>query len=605
MNIRNFVIIAHIDHGKSTLADRFLELTGAVELRQMKAQYLDQLELERERGITIKMAPVRMTYTLNAIPYTLNLIDTPGHSDFSYEVSRALAAVEGAILLVDAVQGVQAQTLANLENAKKVGLTVIGAVNKIDVASPEQIKNSINELTRLLNVGPEEIFKISGKTGEGVEELLEAIIREIPPPKFPRESALSPRDFAINARALIFDSLYDEHKGVIAFVRVFNGEYKAGDETKLVVANEKFKIKEVGVFSPQLKSTDKLSAGEIGYIATGIKNPDKLKIGDTVGESALLGYQEPKSVVFVSLYPDEESQYDDLKIGLQKLKLNDSSLTFSPDTNEVLGRGFKCGFLGKLHFEIAAERLEREFNIKTVSTFPSVAYKIITKQGERIIENADELPADYLEIFQPMIKIEIIAPLKYLSNVLRLKESFKMENIKTENLPARIATQSVAGGEDKILIRLNMPLSSLIADFDDRLKSISEGMVSFSYELGDYQKAELEKVEILVAGLPVPGLTRLIYKDELEIKPRQLLQKLKEFLPRQQFVQALQAVAGSKIIARETIPAMKKDVTGYLYGGDRTRKMKLWQKQKKGKKKLLQRTSGVKIPVKIFKDLLK
>ena len=298
-------------------------------------------------------------------------------------------------------------------------------------------------------------------------------------------------------------------------------------------------------------------------------------------------------MVFVSLYPDEESQYDDLKIGLQKLKLNDSSLTFSPDTNEVLGRGFKCGFLGKLHFEIAAERLEREFNIKTVSTFPSVAYKIITKQGERIIENADELPADYLEIFQPMIKIEIIAPLKYLSNVLRLKESFKMENIKTENL------------EEKILIIAEMPLSSLIADFDDRLKSISEGMVSFSYELGDYQKAELEKVEILVAGLPVPGLTRLIYKEELDIKPRQLLQKLKEFLPRQQFVQALQAVVGSKIVARETIPAMKKDVTGYLYGGDRTRKMKLWQKQKKGKKKLLQRTSGVKIPVKIFKDLLK
>ena len=391
----------------------------------------------------------------------------------------------------------------------------------------------------------------------------------------------------------MFDSIYDEHKGVIAFVRVFSGEYKAGDETKLVVANEKFKIKEVGFFSPRLKLADKLSAGEIGYIATGIKNPDKLKIGDTIGESAWLGYQEPKSVVFVSLYPDEESQYDDLKIGLQKLKLNDSSLTFSPDTNEVLGRGFKCGFLGKLHFEIAAERLEREFNIKTVSTFPSVAYKIITKQGERIIENADELPADYLEIFQPMIKIEIIAPLKYLSNVLRLKESFKMENIKTENL------------EEKILIIAEMPLSSLIADFDDRLKSISEGMVSFSYELGDYQKAELEKVEILVAGLPVPGLTRLIYKEELDIKPRQLLQKLKEFLPRQQFVQALQAVVGSKIVARETIPAMKKDVTGYLYGGDRTRKMKLWQKQKKGKKKLLQRTSGVKIPVKIFKDLLK
>jgi GTP-binding protein LepA len=582
MNIRNFVIIAHIDHGKSTLADRFLELTGAVDLRQMKPQYLDQLELERERGITIKMAPVRMLYALNLIPYTLNLIDTPGHSDFSYEVSRALAAVEGAVLLVDAAQGIQAQTLANLENAKRAGLKIIGAVNKIDVALPEQIENSANKLANLLSVSPDEIFKISGKTGEGVKELLEAVICIIPSPTMQER-----------AQAIIFDSLYDEHKGVIAFVRIFGGEYKAGDETKLIAVNEKFKIKEVGCFSPRLKAVEKLSAGEIGYIATGVKDPDKLRIGDTIGEKALAGYKEPKPVVFVSLYPDEDSRYDDLKIALQKLKLNDSSLTFSPDNNEVLGRGFKCGFLGKLHFEIAAERLEKEFNIKTVSTFPSAAYKVRLKNGEEIIENPDDLPADYLEIFEPTIRIEILVSTKHLSNVLRLKEIFRMEEMTTENF------------EDRILIKAKMPLSSLIADFDDKLKSVSEGMASFSYELGSYQKADVKKTEILINGFPAPGLTRFVYKDELDSKPRQMLEKLKEILPRRQFSQALQAKADDRIIARENIPALKKDVTGYLYGGDRTRKMKLWKKQKKGKKKLLQMASDVRIPVKVFKELLK
>lgn len=590
-NIRNFVIIAHIDHGKSTLADRFLELTGTIEPRQMRPQYLDQLELERERGVTIKMAPVRLVYGLSEQEFVLNLIDTPGHSDFSYEVSRALTAVEGAILLVDAVQGIQAQTLANFEKAKKTGLTIVGAVNKIDIASPEQIENSVKELAHLLNAEPSEIFKISGKTGEGISHLLAALIKKIPPPKD-----------LISKSALVFDSLYDEHKGVIAFVRIFSGQYKTGDKTKLMAANEEFKIKEVGYFLPQLNPADRLSSGDIGYIATGIKDPGKLKIGDTIGDNALVGYREPKPVVFVSLYPDEESQYDDLKAALQKLKLNDASLIFSSDMNEVLGRGFKCGFLGKFHFEITAERLEKEFDIKTVSTFPSVAYKIQTrinadtdadKRGYDIIENQNDLPADYSEIFQPMIKIEIITPLRYLNNVLRLKEIFRMENVKT------------GGMEGKILITANMPLSALLADFDDKLKSVSEGMASFSYELGDYQKAELEKVEILVNGSIVPGLTQLIYKDDLEIKPRHLLKKLKEFLPRQQFSQALQAKAGNKIISRETISALRKDVAGYLYGGDRTRKMKLWQKQKKGKKKLLQMTKGVKISAKVFKELLK
>lgn len=620
--IRNFCIIAHIDHGKSTLADRFLEITKTVESRQMKPQYLDRLESERERGITIKMAPVRMIYhpqmqnvnikyqndnlkfkndfarrnaeIFNFDFYILNLIDTPGHSDFSYEVSRALAAVEGAILLVDATQGIQAQTLANLRSAKKAGLKIIGALNKIDLVDEETATLRIKELADLLKCVPQEIFKVSGKTGEGVEELLNAVIGKIPSP---RKSV-----FSQYKSALVFDSLYDEHKGIIAFVRVFGGEYKAGIETKFVAANEKFKIKEVGCFSPQLKPADKLSVGEIGYIATGVKDPDKLKIGDTIGDKALPEYREPKPVVFVSIYPDDSDRYEDLKSALKKLKLNDSSLSFSADMNEVLGRGLKCGFLGRLHFEITAERLEKEFGIKTVSTFPSVAYKMrrTTRSGAQndaeenyiTITNIEDLPFDYFEILEPFIKIEIIAPLKHLNNVLRLKGIFRWQNLKTDNM------------EDKISITAEMPLSGLVSDFDDKLKSVSEGTASFSYELGLYQKADLEKMDILVAGEKIAGLTKMIYKDELEKEPRKMLEKLKEILPRQQFVQALQAKVGSRIVARENIPAMRKDVTGYLYGGDRTRKMKLWKKQKKGKEKL-KAMGRVRLSAETFKELLK
>lgn len=581
--IRNFVIIAHIDHGKSTLADRFLELTKTVEPRQMKPQYLDRLESERERGITIKMAPVRMNWQ----GYVLNLIDTPGHSDFSYEVSRALVAVEGAILLVDVSQGIQAQTLVNLRLAQKAGLKIIGAVNKIDLFSDheEMIKKNIKELAELLNIPESEIFRISGKTGEGVEKLLEVIIERVPPPKIPNSNC---------EQALIFDSLYDEHKGVIAFVRVVGGEYRGGQEAELMATNHRFKIKEVGYFSPDLKPTEILATGEIGYIATGIKNPDILKIGDTIGNEPLPGYKEPKSVVFVSLYPDQDDEYDDFKQALQKLKLNDSSLNFEPDFNEVLGRGFKCGFLGQLHFEITAERLEKEFKIKTVSTFPSVAYKVKIKQGDDYapVKNIEELPPDFYEIQEPMIKMEIITPTKFLGNVLHLKEIFRIREIKTNNLGERI------------LISAKMPLNSLIADFDGQLKSVSEGMASFSYEIVSEEKTEMEKVEILVAGEPVAGLTRLIYKDELENESRKTLSKLKDVLPRQQFAQALQARTGGRIIARENIPALRKDVTAYLYGGDRTRKMKLWKKQKKGKKKLKE-IGRVTLSASVFKELLK
>lgn len=603
MNIRNFVIIAHIDHGKSTLADRLLEMTGTIEFRQMKPQYLDQLELERERGITIKMAPVRMFYTLNAIPYTLNLIDTPGHSDFSYEVSRALEAVEGAILLVDATKGIQAQTLANFESAKKSKLKIIGAVNKIDL-EPIRAEEIVKETAELIGCPPEEILKISGKTGEGVEKLLEVIVQQLPPPKELENSKMNSL-----SRALIFDSFYNEHKGVIAAIRIFEGELKAEDEIYFSATKEKTKIKEIGIFSPTMKPVQKLSEGEIGYIATGIKNPEKLRIGDTVikpevknqklenkelEKLALPGYKKPQPVVFVSFYPEDANEYDDLIKAFQKLKLNDSSLKLEPDSNEALGRGFKVGFLGKLHFEITAERLEKEFDIKTINSFPSVAYKIPSESGYTIIENPHDLPGDIKEIWEPIIRLEIITPIPYLGNILQLKDVYRWENIETKNL----------GGE-KILVSAKMPLAELISDFDSQLKSISAGFASYSYELVDFEKADLVRLEIWVAGEPVPGLVRVILKKRAFHEGRKMVEKLKELLPRQQFTQALQAVCEGKIIARETIPAMKKDVTGYLYGGDRTRKMKLWKKQKKGKKRLQERVSGVKIPVKIFKDLLR
>ena len=593
-NIRNFVIIAHVDHGKSTLADRFLEITGTIELRQMRSQYLDQLESERERGITIKMAPVRMSYILNAKSYILNLIDTPGHQDFSYEVSRALAAVEGAILLVDITQGIQAQTLAKFYAAKKMGLKIIGAINKVDLMNDEEeLSKRIKELADLIGCQPKEIHKVSGKTGEGAQQLLAAIISQVPPPKD------SVSDFR---RALIFDSFYDDHKGVVASVRIFDGEFNIGDEILLAAVDEKIKIKELGYFLPKIKAAEKLSVGEIGYIATGIKEPEKIKIGDTIinlkfkisnlKSFVLPGYDEPKPVVFVSFYPEANDNYQELKIAFGKLKLNDSALNIESDFNEVLGRGFKVGFLGKLHFEITTERLEKEFGVKTINTFPSVAYKLKTDKNYIIVKNPADMPDYCEEVLEPMINIEIISPTKYLGNVLQLKEQFRMENLETKNLGERI------------MLTAKMPLSEMIADFDDRLKSVSEGFASFGYELADYKKADLRKMEILVAGKMIVGLTRMIHETKLEKEARKSVEKLKNILPRQQFSQAIQAMAGGRIIARETAPAMKKDVTGHLYGGDRTRKMKLWKKQKKGKKKLLSR-ADVSISAEVFKEMVK
>lgn len=576
LRIRNFVIIAHIDHGKSTLADRFLEITGTVPPRKMREQYLDLLELERERGITIKMAPVRMQYG-GAV---LNLIDTPGHSDFSYEVSRALKAVEGAVLLVDATQGVQAQTLANLEAAREANLTIIGALNKIDL-NPDGVDDLAGELAGLISVPSEAIHRISARTGSGVRELLDAVVRDVPPPK------------SIGGKAaLIFSSFYDDHKGIIAFVRNFGGEFRNGERVRLQAGGRDITIKEVGHFAPELSQKDALREGEIGYIATGLKDPDAVRIGDTLGSIALPGFQVPKPVVFVSFYPREADDYDDFKTALQKLRLDDSSLVFTPDTSPVLGRGFKCGFLGRLHFEITVERLEREFGQSVVSSFPSVAYKVSTASGETFVENAKDFPDIVKSVQEPYAKLTILVPARFLGAVLELQRVFRMGNIRAYPSGSRMK------------IEAEMPLADLILDFDDKLKSASQGYASFSYELIGYRDADVKRLDIAVAGETVPGLSRVVPSQEVYREARRMAKQLKELLPRQQFAQAVQAKVGGDVIARETIPALRKNVTGNLYGGDRTRKMKLWKKQQKGKKRLRER-ANVEISPEVFRELLK
>jgi len=541
--------------------------------------------------------------------YVLNLIDTPGHPDFSYEVSRALEAVEGAILLVDATQGIQAQTLSNFYAAQKAGLTIIGAINKIDMPNAN-IEATTKELSSLLGVAPDTIHKISAKTGEGVKELLREIITIIPPP----EPALSPKNAtAPEGRAMIFDSFYDDHKGIIASVRVFNGECQKGVSMVFAATKEHATAKEVGYFVPQLKNAEKLGQGEVGFVITGSKDPNKINIGDTllVGKNAravdpkiwmLPGYQEPRPVVFVSFFPEDADAFDDLKNALGRLRLNDSAFVFEPDFNEVLGRGFKGGFLGKLHFEIVLQRLEKEFNIITTTSFPSVEYLVKTDEkmpsgvkkdenGYYHIKNANNFPYNFIDVLEPMIRVKIVLPSEYLGSVMQLQDVFRFETLSTENLG------------DRILLEVRMPLSELIADFDDKLKSVSNGFASFSYSEDGYKKADLVRVDVFVAGEIVPGLSIIVVKKDLERTSHKMAKKLKEVLPKQQFSQAIQVKALGKIIARETIPALKKDVTGHLYGGDRTRKMKLWKKQKEGKKKL-KSMAKVRISAEDFKKLL-
>lgn len=594
-NIRNFVIIAHIDHGKSTLADRMLEITGTVEKRKMKEQLLDQMDIERERGITIKMQPVKMEYkSFDGQMFTLNLIDTPGHVDFTYEVSRSLAAVEGAVLLVDVAQGVQAQTIANLYLAIEQGLTIIPVINKVDLPNAE-VDKVRGEIIGLVGCNPEDIILASGKTGFGVERILESIVKKIPPP-----SALPDN----NLRALIFDSRFDEYKGVIADVRIFSGEVKPGDKIKFLATKAIAEVLEVGIFKPQLVVTKSLSAGEIGFIATGLKQVSQCRIGDTVARSGLTdteplsGYREVKPMVFSGVFCKERQQFGQLKDAMEKLKLNDSALTFEPESSRVLGYGFRVGFLGLLHLEIAQERLKREYGLDLIFTVPSVGYKVIDKQRrETTIKNPLELPdpSQIESIKEPIMKLEIVSPKDYLGNIMQLLSEKRGAYLDTQYLD-----------EKRVLLYYEVPLVSLLVNFYDKLKSVSSGYGSMNYEFYDYKEADVARMDVLVAEEMVESLSMIVYKDEAERTGRKIVESLKETLPRQMFEVKLQAAVGGKIIAAERIAPFRKDVTAKLYGGDITRRMKLLEKQKKGKKKMKTIGKGtVDIPTDTFIKILK
>ncbi len=602
--IRNFCIIAHIDHGKSTLADRFLEMTGTIASRNMKKQVLDQMDLEQERGITIKLAPASMEYD----GYILNLIDTPGHVDFNYEVSRSLAAVEGALLLVDATQGVQAQTLGNLYLALEQDLTIIPVINKIDLPNA-QIEKTKEEIINLIGCSPDDIFLASGKTGEGVEEILKAVIRQIPAPQGSQKNPL---------RALIFDSEYDEFKGVIAYARIIDGVVASGDNIYMMATEASSEVLETGIFNPEFIKRDNLGAGQIGYIVTGLKDIDKCRVGDTITfEKAevkpLKGYKEVKPMVFAGIFAKEGRDYERLREALLKLKLNDAALLFEPEQSQALGFGFRCGFLGLLHLEIVGERLKREYNLDIIITTPSVAYKVHKTSSDILnIKSPQELPdqnlIDYIE--EPWVKLDIITPKDYIGNIMQLVQDKRGEYKDTEYLSVGKEI------EDRVILHYEIPLASVIVDFYDKLKSVSSGYASLNYEFVGYRRADVERLDILVAGDPVEALSTIVYKDELQRVARKIVKSLKETLPRQMFEIKVQATVGLQtgagktgpgtIVASEKIPAYRKDVTAKLYGGDVTRKRKLLEKQKKGKKKMKEMGIGkVDIPPEAFMSVLK
>ncbi len=576
-NIRNFSIIAHIDHGKSTLADRMLEITQTIEKRQMREQFLDSMELERERGITIKMKPVRMLYTHNNARYTLNLIDTPGHIDFYYEVSRALKAVEGVVLLVDATQGVQAQTLTTLGMAREAKLSIIPVVSKIDspLARTAEVKK---EIAKIVGCTEPEVLEVSGKTGEGVEKLLQEIIARVPPPR----AESSERGF----RGLIFDFHYSNHTGVIVYLRVFDGSVNAREPLKFCASGTRFVPIEVGVFSPNETPADTLSAGEIGYVVTGIKEPGIASVGDTITSfkhslPALPGYSQPKPVVWASVYPESQDDFDALRQAISRLKLSDSSLTSEEESSGVLGRGFRCGFLGMLHLEIITERLRREFGLTLVVTTPSVTYDVVLKDGKRITAYSPIQFPDYgqiAKVYEPMVDVTIITPPDYLGPIMQLLYEHEAQVGETMDF-----------SDNRTSIALTMPLRELMRNFFDEIKSITSGFASLSYTLSTMAEADVVRLDLMVAEEVVPAFSRIISRRKAEQEAEAVAEKLFKILPKQLFVTKIQSVALGRIIAARRLAALKKDVTGYLYGGDRTRKMKLWQKQKKGKKKLLER----------------
>ncbi len=590
--IRNFCIVAHIDHGKSTLADRLMEYTNTVAKRDLSDQMLDSMDIERERGITIKLTPACMKYKYNGEEYTLNLIDTPGHVDFSYEVSRSLAACEGAILVVDATQGVQAQTLANVYLALDANLEIIPVINKIDLPSAD-IAGTKKEIEDIIGIPCDEACEISAKTGLNIESVLEAVIKNVPAPKGNENTQL---------KALIFDSYYDSYKGAVSLVRIFDGTVKAGDEILFMQTNKSFTVTEVGIFTPNSSAIDQLTAGDVGYIAASVKNVSDTKVGDTITlknnpvEKALDGYKEATSVVFCGIFPLDGDKYQELQDALEKLKLNDASIHFTKETSLALGHGFRCGFLGLLHMEIITERLEREFNLEIITTAPSVEYKVYDNKGKVYdVTNPSEMPpmANITKMEEPIVKMEIITPKEYLGGIMDLC---------SDRRGVYHDMQYIDANRTKLIY--TMPLNEIVYDFFDKIKSISKGYASMDYELAGYQDSQLVKLDILLNGEICDALSIIVHKDKAYQRGRALCERLKTVIPRHLFEIPIQAVIGGKVIARETISAMRKDVLAKCYGGDVTRKRKLLEKQKEGKKRM-RRLGSVDLPSEAFVSILK
>ena len=591
-HIRNFCIIAHIDHGKSTLADRLLELTQTLSTRDMEAQVLDDMDLEKEKGITIKSHAIQMEYVYKGEKYILNLIDTPGHVDFSYEVSRSIASCEGALLVVDASQGIQAQTISNLYLAVDHGLEIIPVLNKIDMESA-QVEVVSDQIVDLLGCDHEEIFKVSARTGEGIPPLLDAIVEKIPAPKGDPEAPL---------QALIFDSVFNQFRGIIAYFKVLNGSIAKGDKVKFVATGMEYEAEEVGVLKLKLCPTEKVSTGDVGYIISGIKRAVEVKVGDTIThsacpcDSAIAGFEEVKPMVFAGMYPVQADKFEELRATLEKFQLNDASFVYEPESSLALGFGFRCGFLGLLHLEIVQERLFREFNMDVITTVPNVSYKVYTTQGEVIdVHNPSGLPAPTLidHIEEPYIRAQIISKTDFYGPIMKLCMDKRGTLIGEHYITS-----------DRVELTYDMPLSEIVFDFYDKLKSISKGYASFDYHVIDFRPARLVKLDILLNGDPADALSSLIHEDHAYDFGRKMCVKLKELIPRQQFDIAVQAAIGAKIIARETVRQVRKDVTAKCYGGDVTRKRKLLEKQKEGKKRMRQ-IGTVQVPQSAFMAVLK
>ncbi len=590
-NIRNFSIIAHIDHGKSTLADRLLEYTGALSSREMMEQVLDSMELERERGITIKAHAVRLNYRAeDGQEYLLNLIDTPGHVDFSYEVSRSLASCEGALLVVDATQGVEAQTVANTYLAMEHDLEIIPVINKIDLpaSEPDRVKEQIEDI---VGIGSSDAILASAKEGIGTREILEAIVKRMPPPRGDAGNPL---------KALLFDSWFDNYQGVIVLVRLFEGRVKPGMRIRLMSSGKDFEVSQVGVFTPKMQHVSELSAGEVGYVIAGIKSVSDTKIGDTItdadnpSQEPCPGYKEIKPMVFSGLYPTETQQYEGLKDALEKLRLNDSSFSYEPETSSALGFGFRCGFLGLLHMEIIKERLEREFGLSLISTAPTVIYRATDARGSVVfVDNPASLPERHVTVEEPFVRVTIFVPQAYIGSVLDLCQ---------EKRGAQREFTYI--GKDRIMVVYDLPLNEILWDFYDRLKSVSKGYASMDYEFSGYRESDLVRLDILLNGEPVDALSLIVHRDKAYYKGRQIAEKLREVIPRQLYEVVIQAAVGSKIIARESVKPLRKDVLAKCYGGDITRKRKLLEKQREGKKRMKQ-VGRIEVPQEAFLSVLK